>query len=36
MGDFYGTGMMVADLRQDGTTAKARERLKILVHMGAS
>ena len=28
-GWFFGTGMIVDDLRQDGTTACDRERLKI-------
>ena len=33
MGDFFGTGMIVADFRQDGMTAWSRE---ILVKMGVS
>ena len=36
MGDFFGTGIIVADFRQGGMTAWARERLKILVKVGAS
>ncbi len=36
MGDFFGTGMIVADFRQGGMTALTRERLKILVKMEVS
>lgn len=34
--DFHGTGMIVADVRQDGMTVWSRERLKILVKMRGS
>ncbi|MEQ2215532.1 hypothetical protein XENOCAPTIV_002248, partial [Xenoophorus captivus] len=33
MGDFFGTGMIVADFRQRGMTACGREKLQILVKM---
>jgi len=35
VGVFFGTGMTVADFRQGGMTACARERLNILVKMRA-
>ena len=36
MVDFFGTGIIVDDFRHGGMTAWARERLKILVKVGAS
>lgn len=31
--EFLGTGIIVANLRQDGTTASDRERLKVQIYL---